>query len=230
MLNKQLKKIRGFVSFHYIVAVMPGGARKMALIDLAAKDPASFASYSIEQIVAICGDGKLLDNSECSKQLREFLKLQDVKSLARYALYCLESKYERSGFVLQDVVNEIGRRLGYEVTNGRYSGVQKEIGFDGLWAHGPYKLVVEVKTTDAYRINLDTVCGYSDKLLATTGAHAEAMNTLIVVGRQDTGDLEAQVRGSRHAWTVRLISVDALIKLMFVNDELGSGPIKFLAV
>ena len=37
---------------------------------------------------------------------------------------------------------------------------------------------------------------------------------LIVVGRQDTGDLEAQIRGSRHAWDTRVISADALIKLL----------------
>jgi len=34
---------------------------------------------------------------------------------------------------------------------------------------------------------------------------------LIVVGRQDTGELEAQIRGSRHAWDIRLISAEALL-------------------
>jgi hypothetical protein len=42
----------------------------------------------------------------------------------------------------------------------------------------------------------------------------------LVVGRQDTGDLEAQVRGSRHAWTVRIISADALLK---ESTELASA-------
>jgi hypothetical protein len=35
-----------------------------------------------------------------------------------------------------------------------------------------------------------------------------------VVGRNDTGDLEAQIRGSRHAWDVRIISSEALVKLV----------------
>lgn len=43
---------------------------------------------------------------------------------------------------------------------------------------------------------------------------------LIVVGRQDTGDLEAQIRGSRHAWDIRLISVDGLLRLMTLKEEL----------
>jgi hypothetical protein len=41
---------------------------------------------------------------------------------------------------------------------------------------------------------------------------------LIVVGRSDTGDIEAQVRGSRHAWDVRLISIDALTKLVALKE------------
>jgi hypothetical protein len=39
------------------------------------------------------------------------------------------------------------------------------------------------------------------------------------VGRQDTGDLEAQVRGSRHAWTVRIISADAPGKLVMLKEN-----------
>ncbi|GAA0602192.1 hypothetical protein GCM10009416_45080 [Craurococcus roseus] len=42
---------------------------------------------------------------------------------------------------------------------------------------------------------------------------------LIVVGREDTGELEAQVRGSRHAWDIRLISADALIKLVQLKEN-----------
>jgi hypothetical protein len=37
---------------------------------------------------------------------------------------------------LQDIVNEIGKRLGYEVQNGRYQGVVNQSGFDGLWFDG----------------------------------------------------------------------------------------------
>jgi len=40
-----------------------------------------------------------------------------------------------------------------------------------------------------------------------------------VVGREDTGDLEAQIRGSRHAWDIRLISVDGLLRLMILKEE-----------
>jgi len=42
---------------------------------------------------------------------------------------------------------------------------------------------------------------------------------LVVVGRQDTGDLEAQIRGSRFAWDMRVISVDALLRMLKLKEE-----------
>jgi hypothetical protein len=42
---------------------------------------------------------------------------------------------------------------------------------------------------------------------------------LILVGRQDTGELEEQIRGSRHAWDIRLISADALLKLVELKEN-----------
>jgi hypothetical protein len=86
-------------------------------------------------------------------------------------------------------------------------------------------LVVEVKTTDAYRIDTTRIAGYR-KQLALQGLFSEdASSVLLVVGRQDTGDLEAQIRGSRHAWDVRLISADALLRLMSLKETLDDPGI-----
>ncbi len=48
---------------------------------------------------------------------------------------------------------------------------------------------------------------------------------LIVVGEEETADLEAQIRGSRHSWDVRLIGVNALLRLMNVKEELEDPAI-----
>jgi len=99
-----------------------------------------------------------------------------------------------------------------------------EIGFDGLWsAPDGYQLVAEVKTTDSYRINLDTLAGYRSALVDAGKLSRHKSSLLIVVGRQDTGDLEAQIRGSRHAWDIRLISVEALLKLAAIKENLSDA-------
>ena len=121
--------------------------------------------------------------------------------------------------VLQDLVNELGRRLEYSVSNGIYQGTVKATGFDGLWISPEgHTIIVEVKTTDAYRISLETIVGYRNKL-SSSGQLVGPVSFLIVVGREDTGELEAQVRGSRHAWDIRLISADALIKLVQLKEN-----------
>ena len=78
--------------------------------------------------------------------------------------------------------------------------------------------MLEVKTTDAYRISLDTIARYRSKL-AGSNEIGPSSSILIVVGREDTGELEAQVRGSRHAWDIRLISADALMKLVQIKEN-----------
>lgn len=174
---------------------------------------------SIEQIVASAGDGKLRDDSDCSKELRAFLREAPTESLRTFTEYCLSNSFSKSGQTLQDVINELGRRLDFDVVNGRYSGTTNAIGNDGLW-RGPdgHDLVVEVKTTDSYRISLDTIAGYRDRL-RDTNMVAASHSMLVVVGRDDTGELEAQVRGSRHAWDMRLISVDALLRLLEIKES-----------
>jgi hypothetical protein len=50
---------------------------------------------------------------------------------------------------LQDIINHIGRLLGFEVTFGRYRGVAGANGYDGPWQSPTGKrIVVETKTTD----------------------------------------------------------------------------------
>jgi hypothetical protein len=121
--------------------------------------------------------------------------------------------------VLQDLINELGRRLDFSVENGRYQGTTNAVGFDGLWASPEGRsIVVEVKTTDTFRVSLDTIVEYREKLIAS-GHTAKSSSILIVVGREDTGELEAQVRGSRHAWDVRLLSTEALLKLVQLKEN-----------
>lgn len=191
----------------------------MSLVTLWKSNPGSFDNYLARQIVAFAGKGEIRDNSDCSDQLRQYFELIPSDRLASYAQECLEQSFQDSGLFLQDVVNELGRRLEFEVENGRYRGVTNAIGFDGLWRvpSGP-TILVEVKTTDTYNVALDAVAGYRSKLIAA-GEISPESSILYVVGRKDTGSLEAQIRGSRYAWDMRVVGVDSLIKLVRVKEQ-----------
>ena len=182
---------------------------------------------TIQQIVSNAGDGNLRDASEASHELREFLKLVPIDSLFAYARQCLDAPFQKSGPVLQDIVNELGRRLDFEVQNGLYQGRRNAIGFDGVWRFtGEPELVVEVKTTDVYTFPLETTYEYREELIGQNEIGRRS-SILIVVGREDTGALEAQVCGSRFAWDIRLISVESLIKLVQIrasSDDPATVP------
>ncbi len=198
----------------------------MPLLALWKSNPAAVGELTIEQIVSTAGDGVLRDGTACSQELRDYFSQTSSSKLASYVEHCLLSSFGKSGMVLQDLINELGRRLDYTVTNGRYQGTTTAIGYDGFW-HSPegHEIVTEVKTTDVYRVSLETIAQYRERLKAE-GKIGPASSILIVVGRQDTGELEAQVRGSRYAWDIRLISADALLKLVQLkenSDEAETG-------
>lgn len=193
----------------------------MSLAEIWRKTPEQLRDKLIQQVISFAGDGKLRDDSGASQELREYLEIIPLPMLQGYAEGCLQESFPDSGLALQDIVNEVGRRLEFVVEKGRYRGSKGRIGFDGIWRSDDGRaLVVEVKTTDTYRIELDRLAEYRKGLIAAGVISESRSSILIVVGRADTADLEAQVRGSRYAWDVRLISVKALLKLLDIKVKL----------
>jgi len=173
----------------------------------------------IKQIVTNAGDGNLRDNSPCSEELRQFLRFIPIETLCRYAQYCLDYSFDRGGLVLQDIVNEFGQRLDFDVEHGLYQGKKTAVGFDGIWSSkNEPELIIEVKTTDYFTVSLDKLADYRSRLVEEKRVTSDS-KVLIVVGREDTGALEAQVRGSRYAWDMRLISIDGLMKLAQIKEK-----------
>jgi hypothetical protein len=193
----------------------------MSIHELWLTAPEQLREKHVQQIIAFAGEGKLLDGAAASHEFRRLLASVPSKILRRYADECLAEAFPNSGLALQDVVNEVGRRLGFTVTPGRYRGVSGQIGFDGLWlfpdGHG---VVIEVKKSLAYRIELKTVTRYRRELIHERRLAEEHSSILVIVGPQDTEDLEAQIRGSRQAWDIRVISIEALFRLLSLKEEL----------
>jgi hypothetical protein len=191
----------------------------MTDVDKLLANEKAIENKKVSQIIGFLGDGKLKNDDN---SFRQFLKEVSNEYLIKYAEECLDKGFQDSGLALQDIVNEIGRRLGFEVTNGLYRGNKNEIGFDGIWKqYDGWNLIVEVKTTDAYRISLDVIANYRTKLIAENKIEQDKSSMLIIVGRNDTGELEAQIRGSKHAWDIRILSTDSLIRLLRIKESLS---------
>jgi hypothetical protein len=196
----------------------------MALKDLWSNSRAECEARTIQQIMSWAG--ALRDGSTAATEFREYLDLIPASLLARYCDQCLASPFQDSGLALQDLINHVGKRLGFDVEFGRYRGSQTSIGFDGIWKFpSGHWAVIEVKTTSAYQIRLETIAQYRLSLIEQAKLLEDRSSILVVVGRDDTTDLEAQIRGSRYAWDMRLISIDALLRLLSVKEDLENPNI-----
>ena len=137
-----------------------------SLVELWQTNQSSIGDKSFRQIVQFSGEGQLRDGNDTSHEVRALLAALPLEKLSQFAEECLSTSFDGSGFALQDLVNQLGVRLGFKVQPGRYRGVRGEVGFDGLWrSHDGHTLLIEVKTTDAYRINLDTLASYRNALI-----------------------------------------------------------------
>jgi hypothetical protein len=198
----------------------------MALSDLWKENHEQILNKNVQQVIAFAGDGKLTDGLAASIEFREYLKNIPSDVLAKYSDQCLADSFPNSGLALQDIVNEIGRRIGFRVDAGYYRGSPGHPGYDGLWTdESGHSILVEVKTTDAYRIDLNRIASYRRGLEKADNIDLERSSILVIVGRQDTGDLEAQIRGSKYSWEMRVISVGALLRVLKLKEDVDDPSI-----
>lgn len=184
-------------------------------------DPVYVSNMKLKQILILAGDGNIY-KEDTSQELREFFSKIDLVTMSKYIEDALssnkEDKFDERGYVLQDIVNDIGKRLGYRVTNGLYRGKRNnENGFDGLWRCPDGScIIMESKTSDAYTLDLEAIVGYREELIEASAIERKNSSILIVVGRADKGTFPSLIRGSNYSQNVRIISTRALFELLSI--------------
>src|SRR5437868_13930542 len=105
----------------------------MALLELWQSDRSQITNKRIDQLIAFAGAGKLADGNQTSNEFRGLLAVVPSNQLSVWIEQSLTDRFDDFGFVLQDIVNEIGKRLNFSVVHGLYRGQQGKSGHDGLW-------------------------------------------------------------------------------------------------
>lgn len=198
----------------------------MALLDLWNADRQQITGKRIDQLIAFAGEGRLRDGNTTSEEFRTLLKAVSSDVIGQWLNECLENRFTDFGFVLQDTVNEVGRRLGFDVTHGVYRSHSNE-GYDGLWRiPGGRAILVESKSSTSYSIALNRISEYRKQVAPQLGLRPEDISILIVVGTEDTSEFEAQVRGSRFAWDIRILGVKSLFRLLKLKEALDDPKVE----
>jgi hypothetical protein len=194
-------------------------------------------SLSLEELLSLVGP---LDDSPGEETARErfrrFLKgnVKEVGQIRDYVEECLRNTGAEYNCALQDLVNYVGEFLGFEVTYGRYRGIQGQLGFDGYWRSPlPFHIVVEVKTTEAYTVKTSTLVGYVDGLISEKKIpNWDTALGLYVVGRPDpeVHQLENAIIAEKRSGQLRIISVKSLLSLAEMAGEYDVSHEDLLAV
>jgi hypothetical protein len=145
---------------------------------------------------------------------REIDEVGHVRDLIEECLRESGPQYARA---LQDLVNYVGRFLGFEVEHGRYKGTTKDIGHDGLWTSPDgFYVVVETKTTEQFHIKTSALTGYVNELISEQRVPDwENAMGLYVIGDPDpeVNQLEHSIIAENKTDRLRIVSIDALLSL-----------------
>lgn len=185
----------------------------------------NMVELTLERIVSLAGEWT--DDSRASQQFREIIEdeqttTEEIESYLQEAIEGTESYHNRA---LQDLVNNIGRRLGFEVEYGIYQGVSDTIGYDGHWVSTATKedthLVVETKKSTAFSIGPEQAGEYMGELVDQEGLDREQIYGLYVVGDGDVETVSQTILGSKYRDRMRVITAQRLLDLLGIQTESG---------
>lgn len=179
--------------------------------------------------------GALEDEAPSAVRFRENIespniKLAEVEIWVRQAL--VHPLEHQRLLALQDLMNSVGKRLGFGVTYGRYEKRDEDwLGFDGLWRieHDLFA------TVDVYSARLE---GIDLRGLAEARARLTLANKLLaksdlvhlfVLCDDYAPEVEAEIRRSDFHDTVRLMPVTTLFEIlrMYVDGIVSTPQLPF---
>ena len=182
---------------------------------------------TLELLIDIAGEYR--DGSTSAKRFRSILQdeqttQEEVEQFLNEALNGTETYHNRA---FQDIVNNIGQRLGFTVEYGPFQGTSRNIGNDGLWkstaaeGNDEVYLVAESKKSTAYQIDPNQVGGYMDEIVSERGIDPGAVYGLYVIGTEDTDTVVNTIRGSQYRDRVRCIPASQLLTLLAIQEKSG---------
>ena len=167
---------------------------------------------------------KLEDGSSDAQSFREFIEKPKwsnelVKGWLDECIKRGSGAHDPYNRAFQDLVVSVGRRLGFEVTYGRYAGKSGEDNYDGIWrtAEGD-TIVVEVKTTTWPISSINQLGRYLEEL--SKRENIKNIYGLYVIGKGDTQVLIELILGSKYKDQMRLIVYTDLMEILNLKQKL----------
>lgn len=180
---------------------------------------------TLDRIVNLAGDWT--DDSRASEQFRDIIEDEQTttEEIEAYLHEAIAGSNKYHNKALQDLVNNLGRRLGFETEYGVYQGRSDTIGYDGHWIStatgAETHLIVETKTNTAYSIDPGQAGSYMSELADQHDLDREHVYGLYVIGEGDVETVSQTVFGSQYRDRMRVITAQRLLDLLEIQEESG---------
>ena len=180
---------------------------------------------TLDRIVNLAGDWT--DDSRASDQFRDIIEDEQTttEEIEAYLHEALDGSDQHHNRALQDIINNIGRRLGFEVEYGVYQGRSDTIGYDGHWTSTATEdethLIVETKKTTAYSIDPGQAGEYMNEFTDRDDVDRSQVYGLYVIGEGDIETVAQTVFGSQYRDRMRVITAERLLDLLEIQEDSG---------
>lgn len=160
--------------------------------------------------------GNAPESHQLSVSFRALLSESPLPLVRKLACICIQRALTRP---LQDVVNELGRRFGFDVENGPYRGRWEGPGYDGLWSLPDGRLViVEVLYEDAWVFNATAIARCRSLLFQSGRLEGKTFSFLLLPSEQ--GSFAKGSLGPEDASPVLAMGLTFLVKLAHLRETL----------
>jgi len=167
---------------------------------------------------------ELKDDGEQAKRFREFIEQEkwETEQIKKWLGECIVNSsgpHDPHNRAFQDLVISMGKRFGFGICYGRYTGKSGEENYDGIWEReGRDTIVLEVKTSTWPIGSISQLGDYLEELAKKKDT--KNVFGLYVIGKGDAQPLIEQILGSKYKDSMRLILYEDLIEILNLKEEL----------
>lgn len=191
------------------------------------------ANVTIEPVLRLLGES-LSDSYESARnRFRQFIEEPQwtINDYRAWIAECIAKGNRSEGRIyynaLQDLIVSIGKRLGFEIRYGRYTGSSSEVANDGCWiGKDAFYVLTEVKTSAWPVESVGQLGGYRQDYAHQNGVPLGQVSGLYIIISGEFTALVDQIKGSDHRSVLRIISFEHLLKLWQLKTDLEpiAGP------
>jgi len=167
---------------------------------------------------------ELKDDGEQAKRFREFIEQEKwtTEQIRKWLDECIANSsgaHDPYNRAFQDLVISLGKRFGFEIQYGRYTGKSGEENYDGIWRReNGDTIVLEVKTSTWPIGSVGQLGEYLEEL--SKKEDTKNIFGLYVIGKGDVQPLIEQILGSKYKDRMRLILYEDLMEILSLKEEL----------